>query len=162
MLTDVSSMKCFHGVANHAWRQSCMRQSLQFPNLGLPIPRRRRCGTGTCRHDTFTFNLTGAAMPLALRRVCNMQGAALVVVVVVKVAPVPGRHGGGQRTAGVAAFAVFFLCFFFSLLLLRSGLRVVESDQGAMCQWCASASRARVAFIAQEGGPGARGEEATA
>ncbi|EMD59723.1 hypothetical protein COCSADRAFT_40885 [Bipolaris sorokiniana ND90Pr] len=101
-------------------------------------------------------------MPLALRRVCNMQGAALVVVVVVKVAPVPGRHGGGQRTAGVAAFAVFFLCFFFSLLLLRSGLRVVESDQGAMCQWCASASRARVAFIAQEGGPGARGEEATA
>ncbi|EMD86999.1 hypothetical protein COCHEDRAFT_1114667 [Bipolaris maydis C5] len=102
-------------------------------------------------------------MPLALRRVCNMQGATLVVVVVVVVvAPVPGRHGGvGQRTAGVAALAVFF-CFFFSWLLLRSGLRVVESDQGAMCQWCASASRARVAFIAQEGGPGARGEEATA
>lgn len=85
MLTDVSSMKCFHGVANHAWRQSCIRQSLQFPNLGLPIPRRRRCGTGTCRHDTFTFNLAGAAMPLALRRVCNMQGATLVVVVVVVV-----------------------------------------------------------------------------
>lgn len=62
-----------------------MRQSLQFPNLGLPIPRRRRCGTGTCRHDTFTFNLADAAMPLALRRVCNMQGAALVVVVVVVV-----------------------------------------------------------------------------
>jgi hypothetical protein len=60
MSTDVGSMKCFRGVANHAWLSPSRCESLQFPNPGLPIPKRCACGPWICCHDTSL--LTSQAM----------------------------------------------------------------------------------------------------